>query len=284
LISGIGGFLIYYTFSPNPSTVENIPSNNLNVSDSTTQMPTSQKPGRLKNKMVLIKGGTFEMGGNNVALDFDPFNHQYPAHMVEVPDFYIDRTEVSNEEYAEFIRDTKRKPPANWQSGKPAVGQEKFPVTNIFHSEATEFASWISKRDNARCQLPTEEQWEYAARGGALQNIYPWGIEWIPGGANIDFGSPREVGTTGDETSGTGVKDMMGNVMELTSSVFNYYEDFPEKEKNKIFDANVFTVRGASFAAAPIQIKNKHLLLTLRQRVEPNDKNNYIGFRLSCYP
>jgi len=79
---------------------------------------------------------------------------------------------------------------------------------------------------------------------------------------------------------------MMGNVIELTSSTFNYYQNFPEKNKSKDIklNANIVTVRGASFAATPEQIENKHLLLTLRQGVERDDKKSYIGFRLTCYP
>ncbi len=110
------------------------------------------------------------------------------------------------------------------------MNQEKFPVTYVSYNDANEFADWITKRDNVPCELPTEKEWEYAARSGANQYIYPWGNEWIENRANIGTKVLKEVGTCGDETTVGGVQDMLGNVWEWTSTTFNYYENFSEKK------------------------------------------------------
>jgi serine/threonine protein kinase/formylglycine-generating enzyme required for sulfatase activity len=287
LISGASGYLIYRMFLHASQIVENIP-NNSNSAVNSSQTQISQTSDRIKNKMVKVEGGIFQMGSDDIELDSCPDNifcYQYPAHRVEITDFYIDRTEVTNEEYAEFVQDAKGNPPENWQNGKPPVGQEQFPVTSVSHFDAVKFADWITRRDNTRCQLPTEAQWEYAARSGKRQNIYPWGNEWIAGRATIESETPKEVGTTGDKTEVGNIEDMLGNVMELTSSPFDYYRNFPENKKRKL-DRNIVTVRGASFEAGKYQelIKNNHLLLILRQGVRRNEKLKYIGFRLTCFP
>jgi formylglycine-generating enzyme required for sulfatase activity len=278
LVSGFGGFLIYQLTKS--SNIESA-SVNSNIAVSPTQT-TPQLPARVRGKMVLIEGGTFLMGNNDVDLENYVFNNQYPAHTVKVPDFYIDITEVTNEEYNEFVQ-SGNKPPRNWQDGKPPTGQEKFPVTNISYLEAEKFADWISKRNNIICRLPAEEEWEYAARSGKEQNTYPWGKDWDPGRVNINSKTPREVGTTGDETNIGKVKDMMGNVVEWTSTAYNFYENFP-KYKAYPFDPKKFTVRGASFASSPDQIKNHRFLLTFRQGVEDTNASPTLGFRLACYP
>ncbi len=281
LASSFGGYLIYH-FLSNPAATENT-SLNSNITNSSLQKAPPRLPERLNKKMVLITGGTFQMGRNDVEPNTKDYGVQSPAHPVEVTSFYIDRTEVSNEEYAEFIRTNKLEVPKNWQNGKPLPGQEKFPVTDVSNFDARKFADWISKRDHIPCQLPTEEEWEYAARSGNKQNIYPWGNEWISGRTNINSDSPSEVGTIGDETIDGNIKDMMGNVMEWTSTSFDYYEGY-RGSKDENFEKDFFTVRGASFKSTPDQLKNNHLLLTYRRGASGDAKQPYLGFRLVCHP
>ena len=78
----------------------------------------------------------------------------------------MDRTEVSNTEYAEFVNETNHAAPGHWAGNKPPFGQELWPVVNVSFDDATAFAAWRSKRDGVTYRLPTEQEWEYAARNG----------------------------------------------------------------------------------------------------------------------
>jgi eukaryotic-like serine/threonine-protein kinase len=283
VVSGLGSYLIYSQFfkaSTNGNT-------NSDFRGGTNTSNTLSAPSdRLNKKMVQIMGGSFRMGRDDVDPGEKNYGVQYPAHNVKVDTFYIDRTEVTNEEYAEYIQATNRKEPNYWENGRPPVGQEKFPVTQVSYNDAKDFADWISKRENLRCQVPSEEEWEYTARNGKLQTIYPWGDDWIPGRVNIangDSGVAIEVGTIKDETSVGGIKDMMGNVMEWTSTTFDYYPEFPDSAKRPDINANIFmTVRGLSFAAEKEKMQKVNLLLTYRQGVGADKKYKFLGFRLVC--
>lgn len=283
LIGGISGFLIYYNLAPNLSKTDN----SKNVSEpKNSPEPTPELSERIKNKMVKIEGGEFLMGRNDVdPKDERIYSSQFPAHPITVETFYLDRTEVTNEEYAEFVQAKEHKPPDNWTNGKPPAGEEQFPVTMISYFDARNFADWISARDRVPCRLPTEQEWEYAARSGARQNIYPWGNEWVADRVNFASGTLQEAGATGDETAVGGVKEMMGNVLEWTSSTFQYYPGFPENIKENENVSGKITVRGVSYTKkfnAAETLQKKELLLTLRQGVSPDRKYDFLGFRLTC--
>lgn len=239
---------------------------------------------RVKNKMVKINGGTFQMGRDDVSPSEGQFyGAQFPSHPVNVEDFYLDQTEVTNGEYAEFVADTGHSAPENWKNGKPSEEQKKLPVTNVTYFDARDFANWISKRDYTVCRLPSEEEWEYAARSGTRQNVFPWGSEWIAGRANVATGALKEVGASGDVTELWEIKDMMGNVIEWTSSPFGYYPNFPENLKDSRYkNSGKFTLRGLSFSLEGSALKKTDLNFTYRQPASGGVKQNYIGFRLAC--
>jgi len=121
-----------------------------------------------------------------------------PQHLVVVKSFAMDKTEVTNAEYALFVGEMKHAPPSNWAGARPYEGTEMQPVVNVSYDDAVEFAKWRSKRDGVTYRLPTEEEWEYAARGGDQGNLYPWGSAWTPGRAGVkDSGAvgPKPVGS-----------------------------------------------------------------------------------------
>ena len=111
--------------------------------------------------LVLVPGGEFEMG--------DGLNSSCPKHRVWVDAYYIGVYCVTNRQYARFVREGKVLEPGNTKWKQPEL--EDHPVTNVSWDDATAYAEW------AGCQLPTEAQWERAARGPAGL-IYPWGDEW----------------------------------------------------------------------------------------------------------
>jgi serine/threonine-protein kinase len=231
-----------------------------------------------KAEMVAIPGGTFMMGRNDVSLESTPFDlNQWPAHAVTVKDFSIDRTEVTNAEYAEFVRDMKYQPPGSWSGGSPPAGQDRWPVRDVSVADAQAFAAWRSKRDNATYRLPTEEEWEYAARNGEQATIYPWGNEWSDDRANVGTDSIKPVGTYPQGASRSGVLDMIGNVWEWTSSKPSNY---PGNNMLKIApsERDWFIVRGGSY----VDIGRGELAITATRRrwIPGSTKNPRLGFRL----
>ncbi len=181
-----------------------------------------------KREMVLIEGGTFTMGWNGG-------DEQKGEHTVTVPSFYLDKYEVTNAEYAEFIKATGKRPPEvdpgiigsyweSWNGSSPPPGRDRWPVTNVSPKDVEDFAAWLSKRDGVVYRLPTEEEWEFAARNGSQNSLFPWGNSWEEGRANINKKkSPVTVGSFPQGATQNGVQDMVGNVWEWTSSKPRFY-------------------------------------------------------------
>src|SRR2546421_628474 len=144
-----------------------------------------------------------------------------PAHQTAVNTFAMDKTEVTNAEYAQFVKQTGHVAPEQWGSVKPPAGDEHLPVSNVSYEDAVAFAAWRSKRDGVTYRLPTEEEWEYAARNGDKDNLYPWGNTWQSGHAataESGVGTAQAVGTYAQGMNRWGGLDLVGNVWEWTSS------------------------------------------------------------------
>ncbi len=140
-------------------------------------------------EMVLVPAGTFLFGEKKVR--------------AALPAFYIDRTEVTNAEYAAFCKATGYKLPAAFPVDKP-----DYPVVNVTIVDAHAFAGWAGKR------LPTAKEWEKAARGEDGR-LYPWGNTPDAARANINSAGPRPVADLSDGASPYGALQMVGNVWEF---------------------------------------------------------------------
>lgn len=198
------------------------------------QTPAAANP---KREMVLIEGGTFTMGWNKG-------NEQKGEHTVTVQSFYLDKYEVTNAEYAEFIKETGKPAPTidssvkgsywePWNGKNPPAGRERWPVANVSPKDVEAFAAWLSNRDRVVYRLPTEEEWEFAARNGSKDSMFPWGNSWEEGRANInEKKSPVDVGSFPWGATQTGVQDMVGNVWEWTSSKPRFYDNTRPDVKN----------------------------------------------------
>jgi len=210
---------------------------------------TSGAAANAKREMVLIEGGSFTMGSNNTG------EEQKGEHTVTVPSFYLDKYEVTNAEYAEFIKDTGKPAPAidasvngsywqPWNGRNPPAGREHWPVANVSPKDVEAFAAWLSKRDGVVYRLPTEEEWEFAARNGSADSLFPWGNSWEDGRANInEKKSPVDVGSFPQGATQKGVQDMVGNVWEWTSSKPRFYDN--SRPLSAVKNARV--QRGGSF-------------------------------------
>ena len=147
----------------------------------------------------------------------DGDQYERPAHKVTVKPFFMDQYEVTNEDYAKFVKATANRAPSNWANGNYPDGAARKPVTGVTWDDATAYAKWAGKR------LPTEEEWEFAARG-TDGRLYPWGNEWKSGLANADGVSNGmvDVGTY-KGASPFGAYDMVGNAWEWMSSKLAAY-------------------------------------------------------------
>jgi gamma-glutamyl hercynylcysteine S-oxide synthase len=188
--------------------------------EATTTVTTSSSPEadtsglHIPDGMVLVPGGVFEMGRA------DGDDYERPQHFVEVNAFYMDRTEVTNEQYKAFVDATGHPVPQHWRGNEPPTGEAKHPVVNVSWNDAIAFAEWAGKR------LPTEEEWEFAARGNDGR-LYPWGPDWNQEFANTaesGAGKIVEVGRFSGGASPFGALDLCGNVWEWTASDLRSYQ------------------------------------------------------------
>ena len=180
-----------------------------------TSTATPTVTDRPKAVMVDIPGGTFQMGRN------DGNDNERPAHSVVVKSFALDKYEVTNADYLEFVLATDYRPrPVHWVvNERPIPGQEQMPVRFVNADDVKAFAAWRSERDGVEYRLPTEQEWEYAARNGSKEDLYPWGDKYNPQCAVLDRSThdPDVVGSKSCQNI-WGVYDLIGNVFEWTSS------------------------------------------------------------------
>ena len=203
--------------------------------------PPPPKPG----DMVLIPAGEFMMGTDSV-----PTNSQgleTPAHKVTMDKpYYIDVFEVTNGQWIKFLTESRTKVESNWRP-MYSIGKEDVPVSNLTLDDAKVYCEWAGKR------LPTEAEWERAARGP--ENLrFPWGDVYDPSKSNtndMNFNGLVEVGSFETDKSGYGVYDMMGNVQEWTSDRLRPYPGSERKVRNNAAFTSrfrLYALRGSSFA------------------------------------
>jgi formylglycine-generating enzyme required for sulfatase activity len=218
--------------------------------------------------MVFIPGGTFFMGADNVDAKFpgaDPgirsmLKAEEPRSQITIRSFYIDKTEVTNEQFLRFVRSHPEYASKLWAGGPD------HPVAFVTWFQANAYCSWQGKR------LPSEAEWEFAARGGNREAEYSWGSEPpTPSRANFSdskVSAPVRVGLY--PPNGYGIHDMAGNVWEFTSDNWRDRHDSTPSEgpgARKV-------IRGGSFGAAALQLR-----VTFRDSHKPDDPVAHVGFR-----
>lgn len=215
-----------------------------------------------RKEMVLVSRGLFLFGqGNDASQDnFNPyFNEPNIGSLKELPSFYIDKYEVTNQEYKYFTDQTNTITPPHWIDGRFPAGEENHPVINLTYREVEKYARWVGKR------VPTEFEWEKAARGaGVIQNTnrdetiyfqnittkYPYGDDFDPLLCNTRESNQRktvsvyELSKEGE--SPYGAIGMCGNAPEWTSS---WYELYPGHHLQSFSFGKIYkVVRGGSFS------------------------------------
>ena len=267
----IGGVVIFYLQNR-----ESPPSSGKTVKD--TFLLSSDK-GKDGAEMVLIPAGEFFMGAVDAS---DTHYDEIPGHRVFLDDFWIDRYEVTNRRYKQFIDETGHRvpyvntewaQPYNWKDNTYPPGKADFPVVLVSWEDAAAYAAWADKR------LPTEAEWEKAARGGLVKKKYPWGDQITKQKANYftsitEKNQMKPVGTF--PPNPFGIYDAAGNVWEWCADWYDqaYYKESPEKNPQGPEKGNYRVYRGGAWIN-----REEQLRCSERARNAPVHQSHIIGFR-----
>ncbi len=197
----------------------------------------------LTEELVLIPGGEFLMGS-------DTEGDHSPVHRVQVDSFYMDRYEVTNAQYLRFCEETGHRLPEFWGMDDFRCGPHypDHPVVGVSWSDAVEYTGWCGKR------LPTEAEWEYAARGGLVGMNYPNGDTLHPSDGNYTkSGKGGPVAAGSYPSNGYGLHDMQGNVVEWVSDYYaaDYYASSPSANPRGPESGRFRVIRGGGWHSGP---------------------------------
>jgi len=221
---------------------------------------------------VWVPGGTFAMGD-------DAFAAEAPAHEVTVGGFWIDRTEVSTAAYDTCVAAGACRPAR-------VAGDEDLPVTTVSWQDAVDFCTWAGSR------LPTEAEWEYAARGPAAFP-YPWGAAFDPAAVNFcdvncteawsdeaaddGYAGAAPVGTYPSGASWVGALDMAGNVWEWVADWSGPYSADAVRDPTGPDEGTTRVIRGGAYASDAGGVRASYRFLG--GDVRPTSRHPNIGFR-----
>ena len=259
-------------------------------------------------KLVRIHGGTFEMGTDASNIPrlqrlygvgrADLFSAEVPRHKVTVSPFSIDAYAVTNARFMKFVDKnpqwTKERIAArlqngnylkHWNGDEYPKGTADHPVVNVSWFAAVAFCHWDGKR------LPTEAEWEYAARGGLNGKEFPWGDEnATPMRANYSSSGIRNTSAVGSYApNGYGLFDMAGNVWEFLADEWGPYN--PDAQIDPVAGGNLFlddsfltvhtrrVIRGGSWGGSPVNLR-----VAYRDSHPPEDARDFVGFRCAQSP
>ena len=233
-------------------------------------------------KMALIPAGSFGMGhhldGVSGAL----------VHTVELDEFYMDVHEVTVGQFREFFNQSRYEYEGNWDDVAKYSPGDEYPMVYVNWNDATAYAKWAGKR------LPTEAEWEYAARGGLVGERYPWGDEISHDNANYNgtlivvftvpiltpFGGKDkwcECAPVGSfEANGYGLHDMVGNVYEWCADWYgeDYYSSSPDKNPPGPGTGTFRVLRGGGWSNYTY-----YLRVAYRGYYFPHNRIDGLGFR-----
>ncbi len=259
--------------------------------------------GILMPEMLPVQGGKFEMGNNGPAVNPDYGKDFAFVHTVEVSDFRMSRFLITNAQYLAFTEATGTEPPLPPKGWGDYLHQyPNHPVTNVNFSDAQAYVTWLSSVSNETYRLPTEAEWEYAARAGVDGENFVFGDEWVVDGANISIWRIGEIpdrdgwkvwwDSEGNKMSKSepmttrvgsfppnrwGLYDMTGQVWEWTNDWHqaDYYEVSPRKDPMGPATGDEKVLRGCSWYNKPDVCFN-----ATRDRYAPDVRLYYNGFRV----
>jgi len=221
--------------------------------------------------MVRIPEGWFEMGCASGRDD------EKPVHRVWVDEFELGVYQVTNEEYGRFLAATSAAPPPNWSDVN--FNHPKMPVVTVSWHEVSSYCEWLSSATGKRYRLPSEAEWERAARGGAEGLLYPWGDappETVPDYSKRWKLGPEPVGLY--PPNAYGLYNLSDNVHEWCSDWYDdgYYEHSPERNPQGSKSGTRKASRGGSW--------RHHIKVTrtaARSSIPPEFQYADYGFRIA---
>jgi sulfatase modifying factor 1 len=258
----------------------------------------------IESNMVLIPGGTFMMGTDSTEIyslmkeystkRFGIFEGEIPKHQVSVDSFYMDKYEVTNAEFKEFVDANPEWSPKeikpefhngsylkNWNGNDYTEGEGDYPVIYVSWYAAFAYSHWKGKR------LPTEAEWEFASRGGLIGREFPWG-DSPPDSSKANYsetniGQVTRVGSYAPNDYG--LYDMAGNAWEFCLDEYKSYNPAPSinpvaggtiQSLNESFKTITTrrVIRGGSWGAAALNLRCSY-----RDSHPPDGCGNHVGFR-----
>ena len=233
-----------------------------------TTFQNTLKDGSKGPEMVLIPTGTFLMGDTQ-----EKNKSELPVHEVEINSFAMGRYEVTFAEYDKFAKDTGRNKPTD-----EGWGRENRPVINVSWQDANAYANWLSQQTGKKYQLPSEAEWEYAARA-RTKTIYWWGNKIGKNNANCDgcdseWDNKKTAPVGSFKSNKFGIYDTVGNVFEWCAD--NWHDDYDEAPADGSVwkgDNQEFVLRGGSWSYFPVNAR-----VSYRYRL--NFYSREIGFRV----
>jgi len=248
-------------------------------------------------EFVFVKGGCFEMGDTFGGGDAD----EKPVHNICISDFYMGKYEVTVGQFKKFVEDTnyrteaelgdgcyiftgrgwKKESSKNWRN--PGFTQsDSHPVACVSWNDANSYIQWISRKTNKTYRLPTEAEWEYAARSGGKREKYagtndnPDDYVWYNSNSGM---KTHPIGEK--KPNGLGLYDMSGNVWEWVSDWFgkDYYSNSPRDNPGGPSSGSHRVCRGGSWFGTPLSIRASN-----RIKINPSSRYHSVGFRLLRTP
>ncbi len=237
---------------------------------------------------VEVPAGEFSMGD-----DSSQYEDERPCHRVNLPAFKIAKVPITNAQYRFFVEAKNYDPPEHWPDGKIPRGYESHPVVNVSWYDALKYCAWLSEATNQSIMLPSEAQWEKAARGDRDQCAYPWGAEWDETKCNtseLGIGETTPVGIFPEGISLYGCLDMSGNVWEWSTTIWGPWNEkdytatlkypYPYvpndgREDVAAGDDIARVLRGGSFFSP-----RDYARCAVRGWLVPSDRDRHIGFRV----
>lgn len=225
---------------------------------------------------VRVPAGEFWMGsyGN----DPNAYSSEKPRHKVHLDAYWIGKYPVTNAQYEMFVKSNGYKKPSHWKKGIIPANKEDHPVINMNWKDAQAFCLWASKISGRAIHLPSEAQWEKAARG-TDERKYPWGGE-KPNprllNFNLNVGDTTAVGSYPAGVSPYGALDMAGNVWEWTTDWYgeDYYRKSPLENPTGPVKGEYRVLRGGSWSSI-----ERHVRSPFRNGYDSDDSCFSYGFR-----
>jgi formylglycine-generating enzyme required for sulfatase activity len=222
---------------------------------------------------MTIPAGEFWMGSDEYTRD------EQPVHRLFVPEFRMARTPVTNSQYLLYVQATGAETPRFWEDGQPQKDKLYHPVVGVSWHDAQRYCEWLGSITGKHIRLPTEAEWEKAARGDKDKRAYPWGDQFDATKGNSWESGLRDtspVGIFSASASPYGCLDMSGNVWEWVDDWYdkNYYRQGPKRNLRGPDSGKAKALRGGSWFNSARGVR-----VAARLWCGPGLRGDIVGFR-----